>query len=354
MTNGDIVFLLDLGRVYNIINSKPKINELLEKMLLKQSLKASLVQFFGLPHGVSDDDVIKTAFYAIYNRYTDIARSTIAALFTIDPTVADDIVRVRSNIFEILALFALIDGITNEFKYQTDGFQCVEYMHRIFHTRSTFSSLEYFLSQCSSTLAGFEVVCNQRTAGFIIGPVISKLDAIAHLLQGALVPCAAMGAARTMGQFRHPKRDDPLSVGEIEHRAAQAKIMEEAEKVRQAHRVEQQQQQREQQQREQQQQQEAEDALLRYDQQEQEQQQHQQQQQQQQQQSKIKPTLAKQPIVRNAASKALDEFKKKDPSSGGKKTNKNRHQRSRRQRRQNVYSTFHRKIRRKSRRRRTQ
>jgi hypothetical protein len=252
MTNGDIVFLLDLGRVYNIINSKPKIHRLLEKMLRKHTHKANLVQFFGLLPGVSDDDV-RAAFDAIYNRYTDIDRSTIAALFTIDPTVADDIVRVRSNIFEILALFALIDGITNVFEYKTTGFQCVEYMHRIFHTRSTFISLEDFLRQCSSTLDGFEVVCNTRTAGFIIGPVISNLDAIAHLLQGALVPCAAMGHPRQMGQFRHPKSGDPLSVGEIEYQAAQAKIMADAEIARRAYMAQEQQQQREQQQQQQEQ-----------------------------------------------------------------------------------------------------
>ena len=46
MTNGDIVFLLDLGRVYNIINSKSKIDRLLKKMLqIPPPHKANLVHF---------------------------------------------------------------------------------------------------------------------------------------------------------------------------------------------------------------------------------------------------------------------------------------------------------------------
>ena len=364
MTNGDIVFLLDLGRVYNIINSKFKIDRLLKKMLLiSPPHKANLVQFFGLLPGASDNNV-KAAFDAIYNRYTNIDRSTIAALFTINHTVADDIVRVRSNIFEILALFALIDGITNAFEYKTEGFQCVEYMHRIFHTRSTFFDLEHFLRQCSSTLVGFEVVCSTRAAGFIIGPVISNLDAIALLLQGALVPCAAMGSPRR--QFRYPNPGDPLSVGEIEHQAARAKLME-----KQQRELEQQQQreQQQQQQREREQEQlEAEAALLA----------HvtpatpvTKQQRPAKNQTLVKSTLTKPTLTKlTATARAIQlavaatlagynknpkSKKNLEPNAGGKKTNKNKQQRSRRRRllrRQqgHVYRTS----RRKSRRRRTQ
>ena len=221
MTNGIIAFLLDLGRLYHIRISDVRIKLLLRELLTPE-YKIHLACFFGLSAGYTND-TIKSAFSAIYNRYMDPDRLTIAALFTIDPAVPGDNLRVRSNIFEILALFALIDGMTNHNVYKTGGFQCVEYMHRVFHTRSTFSDLSSFLSQCSSTLTGFEAVCDARAgkvpgAGGIIGSVITNLDAIAHLLQGALVPCAAMGLARTMGQFRLPKPDDPLSPEEFKHR----------------------------------------------------------------------------------------------------------------------------------------
>ena len=229
-------------------------------------------------------------------------------------------------------------------------------MHRIFHTRSTFFDLEHFLRQCSSTLDGFEVVCSTRAAGFIIGPVISNLDAISHLLQGALVPCTAMGFPRHLGEFRYPNPGDPLSVGEIEHQAARAKLMEKQQREleQQQQREQQQQQQREREQREQQK--EAEDALLAYV--------TPATKQQRPAKTTVKPTLMKPTAtataiaIRSAVAATLAGLKSKknlEPNAGGKKTNKNKQQRSRRRRllrRQqgHVYRTS----RRKSRRRRTQ
>ena len=224
MTNGISVYLLDFGRIYNITDSKPIIERLLEKMLLDKSPlhKARLLQFFGLSHGVSDDK-IKAAFNAIYNRYTDIDRSVIARHFIIDRAVPDDISRVRSNIFEILALFALIDGMTNKYKYTNTGLQCREYMYFIF--RTSFSTLDLFLERCSSTLDGFRTVCPTLVPAIIFEEVVSKLNTIAHLLQGALVPSAAMGPARQPEEFDLPNSDDDLSEDEVTYRNTRDKLM---------------------------------------------------------------------------------------------------------------------------------
>lgn len=228
MTNGIIAFLLDLGRIYHIRINEFEIAILLRKLLhpkYSAAFKIPLACFFGLSAGYTND-TIKDAFRAIYDRYMDADRSTIAALFTIDLAVPDDIRRVRSNIFEILALFALIDGLTKQITYEVDGFQCTEYMQRVFHTSSTFIDLYRFLTQCSSTLAGFETVCAARAgAGGIIGSVITNLDTIAVLLQGALVPCAAMGPARPMGRFRLPTPGDILSPEEFKHQLERAQQM---------------------------------------------------------------------------------------------------------------------------------
>lgn len=236
MTNGIFVYLLDFGRIYNIIDSKFEIDNLLEKMLLDQSPlhKARLLQFFGLSPGVSDDE-IKAAFNAIYNRYADIDRSVITELFTINPSQDDDdISRVRSNIFEILALFALIDGMTNKYKYKytTPGLQCREYMYFIF--RTSFSTLDLFLERCSSTLDGFITVCTTLTLvpAINVGEVVSNLDAIAHLLQGALVPSAAMGPARQPGEFDLPNSDVDLSEDEVTYRNIRDKLMEDEDLAR--------------------------------------------------------------------------------------------------------------------------
>jgi hypothetical protein len=226
MTNGSSVFLLDFGRIYNIITSKLKIDRLLDRMLLYKTLKkASLLQFFGLATGVSDDE-IKAAFNAIYGHYTHLDRSVIATRFIIDSTVADDIRRVRSNIFEILILFALIDGMTNRYTYENPGFQCIEYMYFIFRTADTFDTLDFFLEQCSSTLDGFRTVCQTLVPAINIGAVESNLDAIAYLLQGALVPSAAMGPARRPEEFNLPKLGDALSPDEAEYLEAQKRLME--------------------------------------------------------------------------------------------------------------------------------
>jgi hypothetical protein len=234
MTNGISVFLLDFGRIYNIIDSKSKIDNLLKKMLSDSSIKAYLPQFFGLAPGISDDN-IKATFNAIYNRYMDLERSVIIRRFIIDSTVADDIRRVRSNIFEILILFALIDGMTNRYKYKNPGFQCIEYMYFIFRTANTFRSLDLFLQQCSSTLDGFETV---RTALALVTPneikkVNLNLNNIAHLLQGALVPSAEMGLARRSEDFGLPKSGVALTPEEKEYREAQNKIMQDEELARQ-------------------------------------------------------------------------------------------------------------------------
>ena len=230
MTNGSSVFLLDFGRIYNIIDSKSKIDNLLKKMLLDQSLnKASLLQFFGLSPGVSDDEIkaeIKAAFNAIYDRYTDLDRSVIIRRFIIDSTVANDIRRVRSNIFEILILFALIDGMTNRYKYKNPGFQCIEYMYFIFRTANTFRTLDLFLQQCSSTLDGFETVRTALVTPNEIAEVNLNLNAIAHLLQGALVPNAAMGPARGPEEFGIPKYGVALTPEEAEYLDAQKRLME--------------------------------------------------------------------------------------------------------------------------------
>jgi hypothetical protein len=235
MTNGSSVFLLDFGRIYNIRDSKlEKIDPLLNKLLSDQSLKKeNLLQFFGLSLlGVSDDE-IKAAFNAIYNRYTDLERSVIIRRFIIDSTVADDIRRVRSNIFEILILFALIDGMTNKYEYKNTGpFQCIEYMYFIFRTANTFRSLDFFLERCSSTLDGFGAVCTSRIPGFNVVAVESNLDYIAHLLQGALVPSAAMGPARGPEEFDLHKPDDILSVDEVAYIKARDILMEDEELAR--------------------------------------------------------------------------------------------------------------------------
>ena len=231
MTNGIFVYLLDFGRIYNIIDSKSEIDKLLEKMLLDKSPlhKARLLQFFGLSPGVSpsvSDYEIKTAFNAIYNRYADIDRSVITRHFIINPSQDDDdISRVRSNIFEILALFALIDGMTNKYKYEytTPGLQCREYMYFIF--RTSFSTLDLFLERCSSTLDGFRTVCPTLVPAIIFEEVVSNLDAIARLLQGALVPSAAMGPARQPEEFDFPNSDDDLSEGEVTYRNTRDKLM---------------------------------------------------------------------------------------------------------------------------------
>lgn len=233
MTNGIFVYLLDFGRIYNIRDSKTNIDNLLKNMLLDQSLnKASLLQFFGLSPGVSDDE-IEAAFNAIYNRYTDQDRSVIARHFIIDRAVPDDISRVRSNIFEILALFALIDGMTNKYKYTYPGLQCREYMYFIFRTAKTFSTLDFFLQRCSSTLDGFRTVCPTLVPAINVGEVELNLDAIARLLQGALVPSAAMGPARPAEQFDLPKLGDTLSVDEVKYQEEQRQLMEKEELARQ-------------------------------------------------------------------------------------------------------------------------
>jgi hypothetical protein len=228
MTNGISVFLLDFGRIYNIIDSKSKIDNLLKKMLSDSSIKAYLPQFFGLAPGISDDN-IKAAFNAIYNRYMDLERSVIIRRFIIDSTVADDIRRVRSNIFEILILFALIDGMTNSYKYKNPGFQCIEYMYFIFRTANTFRSLDLFLQQCSSTLDGFETVRTALVTRIEIAQVELNLNYIARLLQGALVPSAAMGHARTPEQFNLYKPGDALSPDETEYLEARKRLMDEGE-----------------------------------------------------------------------------------------------------------------------------
>jgi hypothetical protein len=232
MTNGSSVFLLDFGRIYNIITSKLKIDRLLNKMLSDSSIKAYLPQFFGLAPGVSDDDKIKAAFNAIYDRYTDLDRSVIIRRFIIDSTVADDVRRVRSNIFEILILFALIDGMTNRYKYKNHGFQCIEYMYFIFRTANTFRTLDLFLQQCSSTLDGFETVRTALVTPNEIKKVNLNLNDIAHLLQGALVPNAAMGPARGPEEFGLPKSGVALTPEEDEFREAQNKIMQDEELAR--------------------------------------------------------------------------------------------------------------------------
>lgn len=232
MTNGIFVYLLDFGRIYNITDSKPKIDRLLQKMLSDKSLKkASLLQFFGLSPGVSDDE-IKAAFNAIYDRYTDPDRSVIARHFIIDRAVPDDIIRVRSNIFEILILFALIDGMTNKYTYTNPGFQCIEYMYFVFRTAKTFHTLDLFLERCSSTLDGFRTVCTTLVLAINVGDVVSNLDAIARLLQGALVPSAAMGPARPAKQFDLPKLGDPLSVDEVTYIKTRDQLMEDKELAR--------------------------------------------------------------------------------------------------------------------------
>ena len=232
MTNGIFVYLLDFGRIYNITDSKSKIDRLLQKMLSDKSLKkASLLQFFGLSPGVSNDE-IKAAFNAIYDRYTDPDRSVIARHFIIDRAVPDDISRVRSNIFEILILFALIDGMTNKYTYTNPGFQCIEYMYFVFRTAETFRTLDLFLQRCSSTLDGFRTVCTTLVPAINVGEVELNLNTIAGLLQGALVPSAAMGPARPAEQFELPKLGDTLSVDEVTYIKTRDQLMEDEELAR--------------------------------------------------------------------------------------------------------------------------
>jgi len=238
MTNGFLLYLLDFGRVYHILKNELYIKGLFEGLLAIPEFRAQLAQFFDVAD-TADTAAIRDKFNAIYDRYKVPDRAIIASLLTIDPTVPNDIERVRSNIFEMLTLLTLIDGMTNHFKFAEDGFQCHAYMHLVFHTQSTFDSLEDFLGKCASTLAGFEAVCTARAvtapgAGFIIGNVLSNLDVIAGLLQGALVPCAAMGLARRAEMFDLPPPGTPLSPDEIEYQMAQQALMEQEETDRRA------------------------------------------------------------------------------------------------------------------------
>ena len=232
MTNGFLLYLLDFGRVYHILKNEPYIKGLFTSLLAIPEFRTHLAQFFDVAataDTAADTAAIQAAFNAIYDRYSVPDRAIVAGLFTIDPAVPGDIARVRSNIFEILALLTLIDGMTNHFKFSETRFQCYEYMHLVFHTKSTFDSLEDFLGKCASTLAGFSAVCTARAVPGIIGHVLSNLDIIAGLLQGALVPCAAMGPARRAEMFDLPPPGTPLSPDEIEYLKARDALMEEQE-----------------------------------------------------------------------------------------------------------------------------
>lgn len=237
MTNGFFLYLLDFGRVYHILKNRGEIKRLFTKLIAISGLIPFLAKFFGV---AATTAAIQANFDAIYDRYSVPDRAIVAGFFTIDPAaVPGDIARVRSNIFEILALLTLIDGMTNHFKFAEDGFQCYNYMHLVFHTQSTFDSLERFLDRCASTLAGFDAVCTARAvtvpaAGFIIGSVSSNLDVIARLLQDALVPCVAMGSPLARGTFRLPPPGTPLSPDELEHQAARDALMEQEEMDRRA------------------------------------------------------------------------------------------------------------------------
>jgi hypothetical protein len=229
MTNGILLFLLDFGRIYHISTHYPKIKDMFQKVLI---LPSNVLDFFG----ATDKPDAEKKFDAIYGKYTDQDRSQIAKLFTFNPAIhagADqvaiqtDIHRVHSNIFELLSLFALIDGMTNHFKHKKYEFQCDGYMSPIFFTRSTFENLTTFFSQCASTLDRFEAVCKNR--GLTIFPhVTANMHTIATSLQDALVPCAAMGAPIQPGQLRLPPIvTTPLSPDAIKARAMMMEAEEE-------------------------------------------------------------------------------------------------------------------------------
>ena len=227
MTNGFLLYLLDFGRVYHILKNEPYIKGLFEKLLKLSGIIPLLARFFGV---AADADVIRAAFNAIYDRYNVPDSAIIAGFFTIDPAVPGDIARVRLNIFEILVLFTLIDGMTMFFDFSVDRFQCYDYIHLVFETQSTFKGLGNFLTQCSSTLSGFTMLWSKDN----VVRLSSNLDVIAGLLQGALVPCAAMGPARRADTFVLPPPGTPLSPEEVAYLKARDDLMEQEETDRRA------------------------------------------------------------------------------------------------------------------------
>ena len=235
MTNGFLlyllVYLLDFGRVYHISLDESKIKDFFTKLLNISGFIPYLERFFGVAGGGGTAAIrIRAKFNAIYDRYNQPNRAIVAGLFTINSAVPNDIERVRSNIFEILVLLTLIDGMTNFFTYEQHGFQCYEYMHLIFQTESTFVDLQSFVIKCSSTLAGFSA----KWAPDTVRQLTSNLDVIAGLLQGALVPCAAMGPPIAMDTLRLPPPGTPLSPDEIQYRNERDALMEQEELDRQA------------------------------------------------------------------------------------------------------------------------
>lgn len=236
MTNGLLsfllVYLLDFGRVYHILLNERDIKDFFTRLLNIPNIIPYLERFFGVAGGgtAAIRATIRAKFNDLYDKYKVRDRAIVAGFFTIDPAVPNDIARVRSNIFEILVLLTLIDGMTNLFTYEQRGFQCYEYMHLIFQTESTFVDLQSFVIKCSSTLAGFSA----KWAPDTVRQLTLNLDVIAGLLQGALVPCAAMGPPIAMNTLRLPPPGTPLSPDEIQYQKERAALMEQEEEARQA------------------------------------------------------------------------------------------------------------------------
>ena len=202
MTNKKLVFLLDFGNMYHITHDYMKIRGMFVRLLEeKQKL---VCDFFD----ATNVDALEN-FSQIWKKYADPSHKHFT--FNLEThhdeeAKEQDIDRVHSNIFELLSLLALIDGMTILFSYGSSGFQCSRYMSIIFSSNSTFDTLDMFLTNCASTWVEFKTVCPRQSV-----QVKQNMHTIAISLQDALVPCAEMGKPIRPDELRRPPSGAPLS-----------------------------------------------------------------------------------------------------------------------------------------------
>ena len=195
--SGAITFTLDFGLTYHLKRDEVYIKSLLESLLRSKTIIfADVLEFFGVNVYADAVTQVRDIFDEAYEMLKD---QNLKELMLISPAATTqaaidaEINRISVIVFQMLSFFALVDGLTNRYKYGTHVLQSNEYMQHVFN--SSVRSFENFLKGCSFRFS------NLSRFGPHAAQVRTNMMFIVKGLQPALALCPLGGQAR-----------DPLTV----------------------------------------------------------------------------------------------------------------------------------------------